>query len=700
MTAHDRHPHGNDEYLAAALDWLRLRLRWYAEQVAPPVAEAEERPGIFVRLWRFLFGGPRRRWSAGRHPEVTRQEIDDAAAAMESAAKSAQPAPALVALAAHLDLSPFEQSVLLLCAAVELDTRIPALCARAQDPPYPYPTLALAFSVFDEPAWDVRSPRRSLFRWRLVEAEVAGHLPLNSARLYADARIVNYLKGLNNYHDERLDPYLTLMPASGESLPPSQQGRVAAIVGHVREAMAYQLAPVVQLIGSDAESKKLIADQAAQALKIQLYVLPAEAIPTQSAEFETLALLCQREALLRPTGIYIDAHDMERGNMQEAQAQALRRFFERTGHCCLYLDVREAWPTGARPNFSLPIGRPTPEEQYKAWHRALGPDSGEATQLLTGQFSLNQHRIEGIGRMAQAQPAQERLGQAWNACLEQASRRFEGLTQRIEPRAGWQDIVLADSQRQLLQQIVGQVRQRLTVYDAWDFRSTLTRGLGISALFYGDSGTGKTFAAEVIAGELGLYLCNIDLSAVVSKYIGETEKNLRRVFDAAEEGGCVLCFNEADALFGKRSEVKDSHDRYANIEINYLLQRMESFGGLAVLTTNMKSALDPAFVRRLRFMVPFGFPGVAERAEIWRRSLPAKVPVSDEGLDFVWLARSVLTGASIKNVVLAGCFLAADAGEPLSMAHLLAALRTELTKLEQPIREADFRWKAPEGRAG
>jgi SpoVK/Ycf46/Vps4 family AAA+-type ATPase len=187
---------------------------------------------------------------------------------------------------------------------------------------------------------------------------------------------------------------------------------------------------------------------------------------------------------------------------------------------------------------------------------------------------------------------------------------------------------------------------------------------------------------------------------VVSKYIGETEKNLRRVFDAAEDGSCVLCFDEADALFGRRSEVKDSHDRYANIEINYLLQRMETFAGLAILTTNRKSALDPAFVRRLRFMVPFGFPGVQERAQIWRKALPAAVPVSDEGLDFDWLARHTLTGASIKNAALAGCFLAAEAGEKLSMAHLLEALRTELMKLGHPLREADFRWRPREVKAG
>src|SRR5213079_682735 len=174
-------------------------------------------------------------------------------------------------------------------------------------------------------------------------------------------------------------------------------------------------------------------------------------------------------------------------------------------------------------------------------------------------------------------------------------------------------------------------------YETWGFAQKCARGLGISALFAGASGTGKTMSAEVLARSLRLDLYRIDLSSVVNKYIGETEKNLRRVFDAAEEGGAILFFDEADALFGKRSEVKDSHDRYANIEINYLLQRMEAFTGLAILATNMKTALDPAFMRRLRFVVNFGFPGVRERRRIWENALPPQTPRAD--LDFDRLAK-------------------------------------------------------------
>ena len=229
----------------------------------------------------------------------------------------------------------------------------------------------------------------------------------------------------------------------------------------------------------------------------------------------------------------------------------------------------------------------------------------------------------------------------------------------------------------------------MRVYDDWSFRQRMNRGLGISALFAGESGTGKTMAAEVIANDLHLNLYRIDLSAVVSKYIGETEKNLRRLFDAAEDGGAILFFDEADALFGKRSEVKDSHDRYANIEINYLLQRMESYCGLAVLATNMKSALDTAFLRRLRFIVNFAFPSQADRTRIWAKVFPPQTPTA--GLDYDRLARFNLTGGSIHNAALNAAFMAAQTGTPVAMGHVLTAVRAEFRKLERAVNEADFR---------
>ena len=269
---------------------------------------------------------------------------------------------------------------------------------------------------------------------------------------------------------------------------------------------------------------------------------------------------------------------------------------------------------------------------------------------------------------------------------------MEQLATRIAVKAKWDELVLPPEQKALLRQITDQVGRRNRVYDAWGFREKMNRGLGINALFAGESGTGKTMAAEVIANELQLDLFRIDLSAVVNKYIGETEKNLRRLFDAAEDSGAILFFDEADALFGKRSEVKDSHDRYANIEINYLLQRMESYRGLAILATNMKNTLDKAFMRRLRFVVDFPFPGVEERKEIWRKVFPPETPV-DNNLDYQRLASLNLCGGSIQNVALNAAFLAAQHNDGrVTMPLLLNAARTEFKKLERPAKESDFRW--------
>jgi SpoVK/Ycf46/Vps4 family AAA+-type ATPase len=248
----------------------------------------------------------------------------------------------------------------------------------------------------------------------------------------------------------------------------------------------------------------------------------------------------------------------------------------------------------------------------------------------------------------------------------------------LEAAATWEDIVLPPQQLDLLHRIADQVENRVQVYEKWGFGARMNRGLGVSALFAGPSGTGKSMAAEVIANALRLDLYRIDLTAVVSKYIGETEKNLQRVFDAAEDGGALLFFDEADALFGKRSEVKDSHDRYANIEINYLFQRMEQYSGVAILATNMRTALDSAFVRRLRFIVTFPFPALAERRRIWEKVFPPEAPV--ETLDYDRLSSLEATGATIRDIALHGAFLAVRDQTPITTDLLMDAGNIELEK--------------------
>ena len=305
---------------------------------------------------------------------------------------------------------------------------------------------------------------------------------------------------------------------------------------------------------------------------------------------------------------------------------------------------------------------------------------------IVNQFNLNYKSIHSVAAAAMMDSNRGNIllsDALWSACRKEARPRLVELAQRIIPKATMDDLVLTDRERHLLNNIIINVRQRYKVYEEWGFGRVSDRGIGITALFSGDSGTGKTMAAEVIASELQLDLFKIDLSMVVNKYIGETEKNLRKIFDSAEDGGAILFFDEADALFGKRSEVKDSHDRYANIEVGYLLQRMESYRGLAILTTNLKNSIDNAFIRRLRFVVKFPFPNEMSRKEIWKKVFPVSVPVNK--LDFDKLSKFEITGGHIRNIALGAAFHAADKGEPISMEYIIKAANEEYEKMDRPM---------------
>jgi SpoVK/Ycf46/Vps4 family AAA+-type ATPase len=276
------------------------------------------------------------------------------------------------------------------------------------------------------------------------------------------------------------------------------------------------------------------------------------------------------------------------------------------------------------------------------------------------------------------------------ACRAQSGRKLGALSRKIEPRYTWPDIILPEDSLAQLREICQRVAQRHRVLGEWGFDRKLSLGKGVNALFAGPSGTGKTMAAEIIANELGLDIYQIDLSGVVSKYIGETEKNLDAIFMAAESANAILFFDEADALFGKRSEVRDSHDRYANIEISYLLQKMEAYEGVAILATNLRQNLDDSFVRRLAFTIHFPFPDEADRGRIWAGIWPAETPLDGE-VDLGLLARQFkLSGGNIKNVALAAAFLAAEDGGVIKMPHLLQATRREYQKLGKPLSVAEL----------
>ena len=677
----------NNTYLAAALHWLRLTLRRQA-------ASADDRSASRAASVTAT-GEPAetqgRQTAAG--PAVTEDQITAAREAWAAAA-ACEPAPALAELSARLGLAAFEQKILLLCAAMELDPAAGGLCALAQrDERRPWPTFALALEIFEDPSWEALSPRSPLRHWRLVEITQLPGQPLTASALRADERIVSYVKGLN-YLDDRLEPLLAAVPMPAGDLPGSQQATVRDILQGWARSSALSPAPVVQLLGPDHATKLSVAADAAGRLGRRLYRLPVGSLPLPSADLEMMARLWSRESLLLPLVLYLDndvgAAEVETGTMP---GRAAERFLAMSSGPFV-LGTREAWPDMMPAASVVDVARPTPAEQRAAWLAALGPGAEQTADSLTGQFDFDAATIRGIGRSAAGSgdgPAPEgQLPSLWDACTAICRPRMDALAQRIESRVTWEDLVLPGSELSLLHQIADQVRHRAMVYYGWGFADRLNRSLGITALFAGPSGTGKTMAAEVLANDLRLSLYRIDLSAVVSKYIGETEKNLRRMFEAAEQGAAVLFFDEADALFGKRSEVKDSHDRYANIEVNYLLQRMESYRGVAVLATNMRSALDQAFLRRLRFVLTFPFPAATERRAIWSRVFPPRTQTAE--LDLDRLAGLTATGGMISNIALNAAFLAARAAEPVSMPLVLEAARAEFRKLELPVAEGDFAW--------
>jgi len=482
--------------------------------------------------------------------------------------------------------------------------------------------------------------------------------------------------------DPRVEPLVEPVAYAGE-LPPSQSAVSDRLIELWSQPPNGQ-APLVHLGGRDTTGRRAVAATAAARCGLSLCALRAVDIPARAAEQDELARLWIRQALLGGNALLVEIDEAD-GADTERLALAL---VERIGSPTV-LGGREP-PRSSRPLVRLEVATPTANEQEQLWRSALGADLNGGVERVVGQFHLARDEIEAAQIEARARRAEGATADeaVWDASRAQARPRLDDLAQRIESVAGRDDLVVPETERQTLRELVLHVRHRLLVLEKWGFAEKSLRGLGISALFAGPSGTGKTMAAEVLAGELRLDLYRIDLSAVVSKYIGETEKNLRRVFDAAEQGGAILLFDEADALFGKRSEVKDSHDRYANIEVGYLLQRMEAYRGLAILTTTMKSALDPAFLRRIRFVVQFTRPNLASRREIWRRVFPERTPT--RGLDVDALARLDVTGGAIRNIALRAAFLAADAGTPVGMDQLADAARSECAKLERPVAEAEI----------
>jgi AAA+ superfamily predicted ATPase len=418
---------------------------------------------------------------------------------------------------------------------------------------------------------------------------------------------------------------------------------------------------LVVVNGSDPMRRRQIGAQAAFGTRFVC------ATVTPDTTDETWAAMV-REATITGQGIIVEA--------DSSLPEIGRRWIQRATHL--------AWVVSA------PSGPPVAEMPTRPWHAvtaAATPPSDAEWAAAFGADTPRTHRLSYDQMHRVTKSLQSSGGDIDAAVRRLASGRLEQLTRRIQPTRGWDDIILSPDRMDALRAIVTRYQMATRVFDEWGFSATPSRGL--VALFSGPSGTGKTLASEIIAGELGLDVFKLDLSSVVSKYIGETEKNLEQIFDAASAANMVLFFDEADSLFGKRSEVKDARDRYANIEVSYLLQRLETYDGLVVMATNFEKNVDEAFLRRIHSRVAFALPGPVERAAIWRQNLPPGAPADDVDVD--WLAEQFeLSGGTIRNASVQAAFTAAGEGGVITMSAAVRGVASELRKMGRLLRPEDF----------
>jgi SpoVK/Ycf46/Vps4 family AAA+-type ATPase len=614
----------------------------------------------------------------------------------------------LVELARLLDLTAFDADVVLACLAPELDRRYERLFAYLHDDvTRRQPTVDLVLNLLCP---DLAGRVALRARFSQVAPLLGHHLvqladepdrrspSLLARTLRLDPRVARFLLG-DDAVDDRLQPYARVVtdPVSLDELvfPEAFRRQLSQLVEHAGRDGADL---VLYCQGPYGVGKRTAAAACCHALGAALLVVDGSRLAAGDVEeFATLARLVDREARLQGALLYWEDFDALLAEGKDAHLATLLPILEAHPGPA-FLSGTSTWePVDALHGVNfvrLPFPQPGYQERLRLWRATLAGDAGAVLDpgldlpALANKFRLSGGQIRDAAATARSlalarAPDAPLLAPAdlHAACRLHSNPRLAELAQKITPHYGWADIVLPDDQMAQLREVYDQVQYRATVYEAWGFDAKLATGKGLSILFAGPPGTGKTMAADVLARALGLDLFKIDLSAVVSKYVGETEKNLARIFAEARTSNAILFFDEADALFGKRTQVRDAHDRYANVETSYLLQQVEEYDGVVVLATNLRGNLDEAFARRLHATVAFPVPGVADRLRIWERVWPAATP-REAGLDLEFLARRVeVAGGSIRNIALAGAFLAAADGGVVTMRHLLRAARREYQKV-------------------
>lgn len=630
--------------------------------------------------------------------EATRMALDEARAELWAWLPTAT--GPLGRLRQLFGLDAFEMACLLLALAPETDTRYPHLLAFLQDEPAPArPRLSAAMRLL-LPGGQRRAGRlafgahRPLRRWRLIHlVEEANQplAPLASLILALDRRIAHDLLE-TPAPDEALAPHLTWWPANAPLDPPPLPHTWVASALPTLTAQLPNLRPALLRVNTPSAGLWL-ARHWAQTFNHATLMVDVAAGSARHG-LDLTVTLAVREAALH-NALLVLARVADLPPADQNRLHSLLTAAPLAPLAIVILPANLPWP-----GYTLPV----PDIDFNtrravwatAWQTYLDSPPDPATlTALAGKFNLSADRIALAAqavRQHQQLTGQTPAAEQWHAAARaQSAPILSHLARKVTPHYTFADLVVPPDVQDQLRELSAQVEHRAVVYDVWGFGRKLAHGKGLIALFTGEPGTGKTLAAQALANELGLDLYKIDLSGVVSKYIGETEKNLSQIFAEAENANAILFFDEADALFGKRSEVKDAHDRYANIETAYLLQRMEEYAGVIILATNLKMNLDEAFLRRMHAVVDFPLPDVTDRERLWRGALTDSVPLSQD-VDLTFLARAFkISGGNIRNIILFAAFLAAAENSPLGMKHLVRATRREFQKIGRLVSPADFK---------
>ena len=613
-------------------------------------------------------------------------------------------------LARTFRLSPFETDVLLVLLAPELDLKYERLYAYLQDDvSRRHPTVDLVCRLLCQMPEDWPLAREAfltssrLSRYALTRhLEPAGACSLLARSLRIDGRIADFLLG-SDALDPRIAHGVRRIPAQPLPQDTPEPDLAVALRRYVAEPSPQQW--IALFHGADAQGQQEAVRTLCAGLNLPLLEADLEAFLEDTAGFDEHLRLILREGALA-TGAVCLRHEGGLGGDGE-KPSVIRRSMEsalREFGWIAFICGPTAWnpPDGLKQQWLFRQEFPVPgaTERAELWRAALEEAQvaeDVAIDELASGFRFGQREIgnavaQAINQSMLRTNGDFNLSQAdlQSASRAESSRRLLGFARQIDSPQSWPDLVLPQEQQDHLHEVLDYIRHHEAIFGVWGFGTKLGLGKGINILFSGPSGTGKTMAASILARELGVNLYKIDLSTVVSKYIGETEKNLSRVFRETENSNGILFFDEADALFGKRSEVKDAHDRYANIEVNYLLQKMEEHEGIAILATNLSKNIDEAFLRRLQFTVAFPFPERDERLRIWRGIFPPQAPL-DPDLDMDFLARRLkISGGNIKNIALSAAFLARADGTAIAMKHVILATKREFQKLGKLRLKSDF----------